>query len=235
MLPDELCRPRHTKPELVWTFSLCPTGPLKETSVCPPSGRQRQGRGRAAHSWIPKGKEQSPLDSMANSHSLNEPSLLNSYESASWKCDFLLMYVYSTNSVTADYCYRRHAEQSKKWEEKWQKFHLTESSTCLLQNFFLIHHSEFWPSSRWPSTATISLFACPFEVELHYLANTAEPANPSREIPEAKLMFPLLRCSYQRIRPSWDYTHPANRSYSPRGCHNRLFMQALHNFATARV
>lgn len=80
---------------------------------------------------------------------------------------------------------------------------------------------------------TISLFAFPFEVELHYLANTAEPANPSREIPEAKLMFPLLRCSYQRIRPSQNYTHPANRSCSQRGCHNRLFMPALHNFAAA--
>lgn len=153
-------------------------------------------------------------------------------ESASQKCDLLLMYVYSTNSAIADYCYRRHAEQSKKWKEKWQKFHLTESSACLLQNLFLIHHREFWPSSRCPSTVTISLFSNPFEVELHCLANTAEPANRSREIPEAKLMFPLLRHGYQCIRPSRDYTHPANSSYSLRGCHNRLFMPALHNFAT---
>lgn len=117
-----------------------------------------------------------------------------------------------------NYCYRLHPEQGKK---------------CFLQNLFLIHHREFWPSGRWPSTVTISLVAFPFEAELHYLASTAEPAHPSSEIPEAKLVFPLLQCSYQCIRPPWDYTHPVNRKDSLRGCHNRLCMPALHNFATA--
>lgn len=98
-------------------FSFCPTGLLKQTSVCPPPEgccQEQQGRGIAAHILIPKHKEQSPLDSVANLHSLNESSLLNGYESASWKCDFLLMYACSNNSVIADYCYKWHAEQSKK-------------------------------------------------------------------------------------------------------------------------
>lgn len=68
--------------------------------------QEQQGRGIAAHILIPKYKEQSPLDSVANLHSLNESSLLNGYESASWKCDFLLMYAYSTNCAVTDYCYK---------------------------------------------------------------------------------------------------------------------------------
>lgn len=57
------------------------------------------GKRIATHILIPKHKEQSHLDSVANLHSLNESSLLNGYKSASWKCDFLLMYAYSTNTV----------------------------------------------------------------------------------------------------------------------------------------
>lgn len=79
---------------------------------------------------------------------------------------------------------------------------------------------------------TIGQFSFPFEVELHYLANTAEPTKPRPETLEATLVFPLLWGRYQCIRPSRDYTQAANRSYSPRGCHNTLFMPALHNFAT---
>jgi len=79
---------------------------------------------------------------------------------------------------------------------------------------------------------TIGQFSFPFEVELHYLANTAEPTKPRPETLEATLVFPLLWGRYQCIRPSRDYAQAANRSYSPRGCHNTLFMPALHNFAT---
>lgn len=60
----------------------------------------------------------------------------------------------------------------------------------------------------------------------------AEPAKPSHATPEATLTFPLLPCRYQCSRPARDYTHTANRSCSLRGCHNTLFMPALHNFAT---
>lgn len=100
-------------------FSFCPTGILKQTFVCPSPERccqEQQGRGIAAHVLTLKHKEQSPLDSVANLHSLNESSLLNGYESAPWKCGFLLMYAYSTNSVITDYCDKWHAQQSKKWK-----------------------------------------------------------------------------------------------------------------------
>lgn len=73
---------------------------------------------------------------------------------------------------------------------------LTESSVCVFQILFLIHHRELWLSHRQASTVTIILFAFPFEVKLHYLANKAELAHPSCETPKAKLMFSLLWCSY---------------------------------------
>lgn len=79
---------------------------------------------------------------------------------------------------------------------------------------------------------TTSHFSVRFGVELHCLASTAEPAKPSHATPEATLTFPLLPCHYQCSRPSRDYTHTANRSCSLRGCHNTLFMPALHSFAT---